>query len=244
MKKFLKIFLIIAVCFFTGYGIGALFSSAMKANKTEKDYIGASTIKIEDGVMTPETLLAMGRISNPQISPDGKKVLYTVSYTSIEQNRSCANLFVSDIDGNNRRQLTKFAQSVSGACWAPDGKSIYFLQDGKLWNAAVGGKKLGARRQISKLRGSIVDFKLSPSGKSVLYISTIPGPVRSPKDVDERLDKAQAYITEGLMYRHWDHWVTETPRTYIAPVNAVDENHSIDLLGDEPYDWISRIFNT
>ena len=242
MKKFLRILLICTVCFLTGYGISSLFMNHMKPNKSEKDYIGVSGIKIEDGVMTPETLLAMGRISNPQISPDGKKVLYTVSYTSIEQNRSCANLFLSDLDGKNRKQLTKYGQSVSSACWAPDGKSIYFLQDGKLWNAAVGGKRLGARRQISNLQRSIADFKLSPSGKSVLYISTIPSAVQQPSDVDPRLDKAQAYITEGLMYRHWDHWVTETPRTYLAPVDGLNDKLSIDLLGDEPYELPTEPF--
>ena len=62
------------------------------AKKTdESGYIGPSDIKITDGVMTPETLLALGRLSDPQLSPDGSRILYGVSYTDIAQNRSCRN---------------------------------------------------------------------------------------------------------------------------------------------------------
>ena len=76
-------------------------------NAEETGYIGPSEIKVEDGKMTAETLLSFGRMSDPQISPDGSKVLYGVSYTSLENNSSCRNLFLSDIDGSNKVQLTR-----------------------------------------------------------------------------------------------------------------------------------------
>ena len=123
-----------------------------------------------------------------------------------------------------------------------DGKSIYFIQDGQIWKAPLGGKTLGARRQISNVPSGISDFKLSPSADRILYISTVPGPVKTPTDVDPALDKAQAYITEDLMYRHWDHWVTETPRTYIAPIAHIDPEHSTDILGSEPYELPTEPF--
>ena len=55
---------------------------------TDSRYIGPSDIRIEDGIMTPEALLSLGRLSDPQLSPDGRWILYGVSYTSIEENRS------------------------------------------------------------------------------------------------------------------------------------------------------------
>lgn len=242
MKRFLRNFGICVVAGLGGYLIASAFLSFMTPSKTEKGYIGPSEIKIEDGVMTPETLLAFGRISDPQISPDGQKVLYGVSYTDIAKNRSCRNLFLSNIDGTELRQITRYASSVSCARWAPDGKSIYFIQDGQIWKAPLGGKTLGARRQISNVPSGISDFKLSPSADRILYISTVPGPVKTPTDVDPALDKAQAYITEDLMYRHWDHWVTETPRTYIAPIAHIDPEHSTDILGSEPYELPTEPF--
>lgn len=242
MKRFLRNFGICVVAGLGGYLIASAFLSFMTPSKTEKGYIGPSEIKIEDGVMTPETLLAFGRISDPQVSPDGQKVLYGVSYTDIAKNRSCRNLFISNIDGTEQRQITRYASSVSCARWAPDGKSIYFIQDGQIWKAPLGGKTLGARRQISNVPSGISDFKLSPSADRILYISTVPGPVKTPTDVDPVLDKAQAYITEDLMYRHWDHWVTETPRTYIAPIANIDPEHSTDILGSEPYELPTEPF--
>lgn len=242
MKRFLRNFGICVVAGLGGYLIASAFLSFMTPSKTEKGYIGPSEIKIEDGVMTPETLLAFGRISDPQVSPDGQKVLYGVSYTDIAKNRSCRNLFLSNIDGTELRQITRYASNVSCAKWAPDGKSIYFIQDGQIWKAPLGGKTLGARRQISNVPSGISDFKLSPSADQILYISTVPGPVKTPTDVDPALDKAQAYITEDLMYRHWDHWVTETPRTYIAPIAHIDPEHSTDILGSEPYELPTEPF--
>ena len=52
------------------------------AQKEDSGYVGPSDIQIEDGVMTPETLLALGRLSDPQLSPDGTRILYGVSYNS------------------------------------------------------------------------------------------------------------------------------------------------------------------
>ena len=243
MKKFLRILEIVGAAFLIGYGIGIVLDKIMKPNKNEAGYIGQSEIKIENGVMTPEVLLALGRISDPQLSPDGSRILYGVSYTSVEQNRSCRNLFAMDADGSNPVQLTRYSKSVSNARWAPDGKSVYFLMDGQLWQAAYGGKRLGARRCLSDIPAGISEFKLSPDGSNIIYISTIPGPVKSPKDSDPALDKAQAYATDDLMYRHWDHWVTETPRTYLAAMGGtITPERSVDLLGDEPYELPTEPF--
>ena len=105
-------------------------------------YIGPSEIKAENGVMTPEILLSLGRLSDPQLSPDGRWILYGVSYTSIKDNRSCRNLFVQEVskDENglsfgDKIQLTKEGKSVSNARWSNDGNSIYYLQGGQLRKA-------------------------------------------------------------------------------------------------------------
>ncbi|MBQ3976827.1 MAG: S9 family peptidase [Bacteroidales bacterium] len=217
-------------------------------NNKEKEqsagYIGPSDITLADGVMTPEALLSMGRLSDPQLSPDGKRILYGVSYTSIAENRSCRNLFLCDIDGRNKVQLTRYAKSVSNARWSNDGKSIFFIQDGQMWKAPVNGNKLGKKEQMSDIPNGISEFKLSPDQSSVIFITTGPGPVKTPKDMDPALDKARAYTTEDLMYRHWDHWVTEIPRSFVSTtVNGmITMDNSFDILGDEPYELPTEPF--
>lgn len=210
-----------------------LFSTMNCSNKTdESGYIGPSDIKVKDGVMTPEVLLSFGRLTDAQISPDGQKVLYGVSYTSIADNRSCRNLFMSNIDGTDKVQLTQFAKSVSNARWSLDGKSIYFLQGGQIWKAPLNGNKLGKKVALSDVPEGIAEFKLSPDQKSVYYISTVKSAVETPERSDPALNKAQAYATEDLMYRHWDHWVTDIPHTYVASLDkTITPASSTDILG-------------
>ena len=206
------------------------------ARKEDSGYIGQSDIRIEDGVMTPEALLALGRLSDPQLSPDGSLILYGVSYTDVAANRSCRNLFLCNADGTGKVQLTRFAKSVNGARWSLDGKSIYFLQGGQLWKAPLKGKQLGKRVQLSDVPNGISDFKLSPDQNQVIYVSTVKNTaLQTPSDSDPALDKAQAYATEDLMYRHWDHWVTDVPRSYVATLanGKITPENSVDILGTE-----------
>lgn len=200
------------------------------------EYIGRSDIKVENGLMSPEVMLNLGRLSDPQLSPDGKTILYGVSYTSIEDNRSCRNLFLTGADGKDARQLTKEGKSLSNARWSNDGKSIYYIQDGQVWKATFDGSSLSGAKKITDIASGVSEFKLSPDESMLLFTSTVPGQVKTPKDYDPRLDKAKAYVTEDLMYRHWDHWTTERPQAYIASLGqgVIDSTKAvINILGDD-----------
>ena len=178
-------------------------------------------LEITDGVMTPEVLLSLGRMGDPQMSPDGSRILYGVSWNDIAANSSCRNLWLCGSHGEHHVQLTRYAKSVNNARWSLDGKWIYFLQEGQIWKAPLKGNKLGKRVQLSDVPAGIAEFKLSPDQNSVIYISTVRNPkLEQPADSDPALDKARAYATEDLMYRHWDHWVTETPRSYVASLGG------------------------
>ena len=186
----------------------------------EEGYIGRSGIAIENGQMTPEALLAFGRLSDPQISPDGKHILYGVSYTSTEENRSVRNLAISTLDGSDIQQLTESGKSISNARWSADGSRIIFLMGGQIWSAGIGSKggkwKISGLKQLSDIPGGISEFKLSPDQKKVMYVSYIKSAVKSPSDCYADLDKATAYTTDDLMYRHWDHTVMEIPHTFVS----------------------------
>lgn len=207
--------------------------SQKAANTAEDGYIGPANLTIQDGKMTPEVLLSLGRLSDAQLSPDGKTILYGVSYTSIKDNRSCRNLFICNVDGSDVRQLTKDGKSINAARWANDGKAIFFLQGAQLWKAAYSDGSLGSRTQLSEVEEGVSDYLLSPDQNKVIYVSTVPSNVKSPADSDPALDKAKAYVTEDLMYRHWDHWVTELPHSYVAEFGSekITKDNSVDILG-------------
>ncbi|MDD6252547.1 MAG: prolyl oligopeptidase family serine peptidase [Candidatus Cryptobacteroides sp.] len=226
----------------SGLAIMLFMTMNCTQEKDGKAYIGPSDIKIEDGKMTPEVLLAFGRLSDPQLSPDGNTILYGVSYTSVEENRSCRNLFIVNADGTDRKQLTKEGNSISCARWINGGKGIAYIQKGQLWTAEIRGlggtsPKLVKKTRISDIPAGISEFKISPDGSKVMYISTVHSDVKTPADTDPALGKATAYVAEDLMYRHWDHWVTELPHTFIASFSAaalsITPDSSRDILENE-----------
>ncbi len=232
------------------YIIGGFCAAILLMSCTKTDegagYIGPGDPGIDNGRMTPETLLALGRLSDPQLSPDGTLILYGVSWNDIAANRSCRNLWLTRADGSGDTvQLTRYAKSVSNARWSADGKSIYFIQGGQIWKAPLQGNKLGKKVQLSDVPAGISEFKLSPDQNQLIYLSTVKNPkVQQPADSDPALDKAQAYATEDLMYRHWDHWVTETPRSYVAVLNGspITPDSSLDILGEEPWELPTEPF--
>ena len=211
----------------------ALIACNNSEMKPQKGYIGPSDIEIQDGRMTPEVLLSLGRLSDPQLSPDGKTILYGVSYTSIAENRSVRNLYTVPVKGGQPTALTKDGKSISAAKWSADGLEVGFLQGGQLWKAPYKAGKLGKRVQLTDVPAGVEDYAVSPDGSQLMYVSSVHSAVEVPSDTDPALDKAKAYATEDLMYRHWDHWVTEIPHTFIAPLGNGVIKEGLDILGDE-----------
>ncbi len=216
-----RIRLIAGICLLTGIAAGTVLFMKKDNVKIDSDgYIGRSSISVADGRMTPETLLSLGRLSDPQVSPDGRHILYGVSYTSTEENRSVRNLFICNIDGSGNQQLTTSGKSISNARWYNDGSGIYFLMGGQMWSARIDGKdgrwELSDLYQVTEIPGGISEFKMSPDQEFMMYSSYVKSSVKSPSDCYEDLDKATAYTTDDLMYRHWDHTVMEIPHTFVA----------------------------
>ena len=204
--------------------------------KPKQGYIGPARLEITDGHMTPEVLLSLGRLSDPQLSPDGKTILYGVSYTDIKENRSVRNLFTIPVEGGTPTQLTMDGKSISSARWSPDGSAIFFLQGGQLFKAPYKNGRIGKREQLTDVEKGIDDYLLSPDACQMLYVSTVHSAVEVPSDTDPLLDKAEAFATEDLMYRHWDHWRTEINHTFLATlVNGVVKE-GLDILGDELFE--------
>ena len=205
-------------------------------------FIPKSEIVIEDGKMTPEALLAFGRLSDPQMSPDGEYILYGVSYTSVPDNRSCRNLYICRKDGSENQLITRSGKSISNARWSADGSRIVFLMGGQIVTAKISSAgeewKLGPLKKLSDVPAGIGEFKLSPDQTKVMYSSTVKSAVKSPADCYSDLDKATAYTTDDLMYRHWDHTVMEVPHTFVADFSftgkqKVTPENSVDILAGE-----------
>ena len=198
-----------------------------------------TTEKMEKQAFTPEFLNQLGRVSGPQVSPDGKRVLYGVTYYDIASNKGNCDLYVMDIDGGNVRQITNTPTSESNAVWIDGGKKIAFIykEDGEgktpqLWTMNADG---GGRNCVSDIEDGIEGFVFSPDEKRVVMISQVKYG-QTPQDVYPDLDKANARIIDDMMYKHWDEWVTTIPHPFVADFDGSKAGNVKDVLEGEPYE--------
>ncbi|MDE6535794.1 MAG: S9 family peptidase [Muribaculaceae bacterium] len=225
MNKFLKP---IAIA-----GLAAMTAASTSCSKDEENVIDRPEFTSADGVFSISALEALGRVNAPVLSPDRSKILYAVSYESVEQNRSNADLYLMDIDGKNQTRLTKSAKSESNYCWIDGGKKIAFLypdSDGKqqIWTINADGS---GRTQISKEEKGVEGFLFSPDEKKVLMIQSVKW-ARTAQEAYPDLPDATGRIIDDLMYKHWDEWVTEIPHPFIADFDGAGLSNQKDIMDD------------
>ena len=202
----------------------------------DKNLIGKSDIRIKDGRMTPEALWAMGRIGGMNVSPDGKKVVYTVAYYSVPENKSNREVFVMNADGSDNKQITKTGFAESEAVWIKGGTKIAFLCNesgsSQLWEMNPDGTD---RKRLSDYDKDIEGFAFSPDEKKVLFISQVKT-VNSTADKYPDLDKATGVIITDLMYKHWDEWVTTAPHPFVADFDGKSISNPVDVMEGELFE--------
>lgn len=198
--------------------------------------IGKQEITIKDGRLTPEALWAMGRIGSLSVSPDGKKVAYTVAYYSVPENKSHRVIYVMDANGSNNTLLTRTAWNEGEPQWIKDGSKIAFLCNesggSQIWEMNPDGTD---RRIISDFKGDIEGFSFSPDGKKILFISQVKYGQRTV-DLYPDLPKATGIIVNDLMYKHWDEWVETTPHPFVADFDGNKMGAATDIMEGEPFE--------
>ncbi len=206
------------------------------APKQEGDVIDNSAFRPTDRNYTIDVLEALGRVNAPVVSPDGTKVLYSIGYESVEQNKSNLDLYVMNTDGSDNKRITRTPDSENGAVWIDGGKRIAFTSpvDGKsqLWVMNADGSD---RRAISNVEGGIAGFLFSPDEKHVVMIGTVKY-ARTAADVYPDLPKATGRLIDDLNYKHWDEWVTEIPHPLIAEFDGNKLSDATDIMADEPFE--------
>lgn len=204
------------------------------SGEKEADIIDKPDYKSETGVFDIEALEALGRVSAVQVSPATKKVLFNISYESVEQNRSNADLYVMNPDGSDLQRITRTAGSESNFVWINEGRQIAFTY------AVEGVPQLfvmnadgSARKQVTKLEKGVEGFLFSPDEKKVMIISPIKF-MREAKDLYEDLPDATGRVIDDLMYKHWDQWMTEIPHPFIGDFDGNEVSNLADIMSDEP----------
>ena len=221
--------------------LNAMAPTATLAEET--DIIDRPDFKSATGIFDIDALEALGRVSEPRVSPDGKRVLFGVSYESVPQNKSNRDLYVMNIDGTGVTRITKTAQSENSAVWIDNGTRIAFVYAEKgtspqLWVMNADGTE---RHAATNIEGGIEGFLFSPNQSKVVLISTVKYN-RTAADIYPDLPKATGRVIDDLMYKHWDTWVTEIPHPFIGSFDGQTVTDLKDIMEGEPYEAPMRPF--
>ncbi|MBI9034790.1 MAG: S9 family peptidase [Bacteroidales bacterium] len=190
-----------------------------------------------DGVLTPETMWKLGRVSDVQVSPDGNQIIYGITQYNVEQNKGNRDLYLLSTMGGDAIQLTDFSGSEFNGTWRPDGKKIGFLSaksgSVQMWEMNPDGSE---KMQITNIEGGVNGFKYAPTSNRILFIKDVKLD-QTANDIHTDLPKANARIINDLMYRHWDSWHDyKYSHIFTAEYTNGMVGELIDIMKDERFD--------
>ena len=218
--------------------LALLATSCQHKEDATKAPITKPEITIQGGRLTPEALWAMGRINSVLPNEQTNQLAYTVSYYSVEENRSTSWIRVAHEQDN---QLVTDNEWVGyePAWW---GNNIAYLNGGKLHVKSIDGKV----KTLNGFDKDIDGFLLSPQGDKIILIAQVKT-VASTADKHPDLPLASGRVVDDLMYKHWDEWTETAPHPFLCELKEGIANpesqikdleiiNCIDLLEGTPYE--------
>ena len=218
--------------------LALLATSCQHKEDATKTPITKPEITIQGGRLTPEALWAMGRINSVLPNKQTNQLAYTVSYYSVEENRSSSWIRVAHEQDN---QLVTDNEWVGyePAWW---GNNIAYLNGGKLHVKSIDGKV----KTLNGFDKDIEGFLLSPQGDKIILIAQVKT-VASTADKHPDLPLASGRVVDDLMYKHWDEWTETAPHPFLCELKEGIANpesqikdleiiNCIDLLEGTPYE--------
>jgi dipeptidyl aminopeptidase/acylaminoacyl peptidase len=178
---------------------------------------------------TFEDMMSLKRIGGPQISPNGKWVLFSAVDVNLQENKKTPHLWVVPLAGGESRQLTSDPAGEDRGRWSPDGRQILFVssRDGssQVWVAGFdpdGGTLSGDVHKITSISTEADGALWSPDGKNVLFTSQVypdcpDDACNKSRDARQAASKVKAMIFTRLFYRHWNSY-THFKRSHLFVV--------------------------
>ena len=162
--------------------------------------------------LTFDDFIGIGRLTDPQVSPDGKSVAFVVTKHDKVENKTNSNIYLVPIEGGEMRQLTMAKAANYNPRWMPDGSSIAFVstRDGEsqIWSVPLAG---GEARKLSTISTGASGLIVSPDGRWLAFNSEVYPDCPNDdcnKERSEQVEKSKvkAKIFDRLPYRVWNSW--------------------------------------
>ena len=191
--------------------------------------------EISAAKFTPEVMWKMGRIGAATLSPDGSKLLYTVTYYNMEENRGVTAIYLRDMVSGAVRQLTDHASNNLDPQWSASGERFYFISDrsgsSQIWSMEPSGEGLA---QVTEFAKDVEAYGVSPRGDKLFYVQRVQVCDRKSADVHKDLPKSKARIYDDLMARHWNYWDEGSYlHIFVGDVTDGKASEGVDIIGAE-----------
>jgi dipeptidyl aminopeptidase/acylaminoacyl peptidase len=170
---------------------------------------------------TAGDLLKIRRVADPQVSPDGRLIAYTITDIDEAANRGITQIYLTSIDGKQTERLTEGEASSHSPRWSPDGKKLAFIsmRDGspQVWILDLSTREL---KKITDISTGADGPVWSPDGRWIAFASEVYPECQDEacnRNRIEQANKSKAKIVDRLLYRHWNFW-KDGKRTHILIV--------------------------
>jgi dipeptidyl aminopeptidase/acylaminoacyl peptidase len=189
-----------------------------------------------------DDLFKIKSVGDPQRSPDGKWVAYTVGTTDIEKDKRNTDLWMIAWDGSEEVRLTSSPDGESTPRWSPDGRYLAFLAS----RGTDEEKKLGAQvwlldrrggeaEKLTEIKGGVGDYTWSPDSRRLAIVSTDQDPADEPEKMEGWKRKTAPPIVidryhfkrdrEGYLKRFYEHlWLFDVASRKAEPLTSGPSN--------------------
>jgi dipeptidyl aminopeptidase/acylaminoacyl peptidase len=182
-------------------------------------------------VMELEDLFRIKRLSDPRISPDGRRVAYVVTEVDKAENSTNSDIWLVPAEGGAPRKLTNSPKHDRHPRWSPDGKWVAFESNrsGKFQIYLIPADG-GEAKELTSLSTGAQQPVWSPDGRRIAFVSAVfpefsekpfgeSDAANKKKSEEREKSKLKARVITKLLYRHWDSWVDDKRQhLFVIPV--------------------------
>ena len=187
--------------------------------------------------LTIEDYFAIKQVGDPQISPDGAWVAYTVTGTDLEEDKRETRIWMIPTQGGDALSMTAKGNSAGRPRWSPDNRSLSFTAtknegESQVW---ILNRMGGDSQQLTNVKQGVSSYDWSPDGRRLLLTIKDPKPEdEEGEDKEDKEDKPEPWVIDRLQFKRDNTGYLDDRRTHLYVFDVRDS--SVTQITSGPYD--------